>query len=351
MDADLTDVLAERVRRAAVEKTPLRIVGGDTKAFYGRQVGGETLEVGGHRGIVACEPTELVLRARGGTPLAEIEARLAEHGQMLGFEPPDFGPASTIGGVMAAGLSGARRPFAGAARDFVLGATILDGQGRVLKFGGQVFKNVAGFDAFRLMAGAMGQLGVILDVSLRVTPKPRREVALALELEPEPARLWLIERMRQASPLGGAFHDGSRLHLRLSGGEAGVEGAARDIGGEAEPLSVWDTLKRFSHPAFAGDGPLWRVSVPRTAGPPGIGVTLAWDWAGAQRWVRSDAAPEAIWRAAAGLGGHATLFRGAGAGGEVFQPLPPPLMALHRRLKAAFDPAGVLNAGRMYAGL
>ena len=351
MDADLTEALADRVRRACAEKTPLRIVGGDTKAFYGRRTMGEALEIGGHRGIIACEPTELVLTARGGTPLAEIEARLGEHGQCLGFEPPDFGPASTIGGVMAAGLSGARRPFAGAVRDFVLGATVLDGGGRVLKFGGQVFKNVAGFDAFRLMAGAMGQLGVILDVSLRVTPNPQREVALALEMEPEAARLRLVDHMRRASPLSGAFHDGARLHLRLSGGPAGVEAAARDIGGEAEAPGFWDELKRLSHPVFMGEAPLWRLSVPRTAGPLAIGETLAWDWAGAQRWVRSDAAPAAIWNAAAAAGGHATLFRGAAAGAEVFQPLPVPLLALHRRLKAAFDPAGVLNPGRIYAEL
>lgn len=350
-DADLTEVLADRIRRAAAERIPLRIVGGDTKAFYGRQARGEFLHVAGHRGIVTCEPTELVLRARGGTPLAEVEARLAQYGQHLGFEPPDFGPASTIGGVVAAGLGGARRPFAGAVRDFVLGATILDGRGQVLTFGGQVFKNVAGFDAFRLMAGGLGQLGVILDVSLRVTPKPQAEMGRVLELDSEAARLWLVQRMRQASPLSGAFHDGRRLHLRLSGGAAGVESTARAIGGEAEAPAFWDDLKQFRHPVFDGGGPLWRVSVPRTAGPFEIGETLAWDWAGAQRWVRSDAEPQAIWGAAAALGGHATLFSGARAGDEVFQPLPSPLLALHQRLKAAFDPAGVLNPGRMYAEL
>jgi len=167
----------------------------------------------------------------------------------------------------------------------------------------------------------------------------------------EPARRWLIERMGRASPLSGAFHDGSRLHLRLSGGEAGLEGAVRDFGGESEPLTFWDELRGFRHPAFADDAPLWRLSLPRTAGPFAAGETLAWDWAGAQRWVRSDAAAEAIWRAAAALGGHATLFRGALDGEAVFQPLPAPLLALHRRLKAAFDPAGVLNPGRMYEAL
>ena len=333
--ADLTEALAEQIRQAAASRTPLRIIGGDTKAFYGRQTIGEALNLGGHRGIISCEPTELVLVARGGTPLAEIEARLADHGQMLGFEPLDFGPASTIGGAVAAGLAGARRPFAGAVRDFVLGATVLDGQGRVLRFGGQVFKNVAGFDAFRLMSGALGQLGVILDVSLRVTPRPRREVGRVLEMASGPARTWLTGLMSRAGPWSGAFHDGERLHLRLSGAEAGVEAAAREIGGEDEALGFWDALRRFDHPALAADGPLWRLSLPQAAPVPDLGQVLAWDWAGAQVWMRTEAAASTLWETTAAVGGHATLFRGAPIGAEVFQPLPAPLLALHRRLKAA----------------
>ena len=216
------------VRRAAAANTPLRIVGGDTKAFYGRTVDAEPLSVAGHRGIVAYDPSELVVVAKAGTPLAEIEQRLAACGQQLAFEPPRFGAASTIGGVVAAGLSGPRRPFSGAVRDCVLGATILNGRGELLRFGGQVFKNVAGFDGFRLMAGALGRLGVILEVSLRVTPSPRREAALVLEMTSEAARTRLCELMGQPTPLSGAFHDGERLHLRLSGGEAGVEAMAAE---------------------------------------------------------------------------------------------------------------------------
>jgi glycolate dehydrogenase FAD-binding subunit len=350
-DADLTDSLAGQVRRAASDRTPLRIVGGDTKAFYGRQVGGAPLRVAGHRGISEYDPSELVVTARAGTPLAEIEARLAQHGQRLAFEPPRFGPSSTIGGVIAAGLAGPRRPFAGAVRDCVLGATILDGGGKRLRFGGQVFKNVAGFDAFRLQAGALGQLGVILDVSLRVTPAPRKEAALALEVESDAARGQLTQLMRRAGPLSGAFHDGARLHLRLSGGEAGVDAAVRELGGEAEPLSCWDAVRDHAHPALAGDAPLWRLSLPQTATIPAVGEVLAWDWAGAQVWLRSAAPTETIWQAAASVGGHATLFRGASPGDEVFQPLAPAMLALHRRLKAALDLGGILNPGRMYGAL
>ena len=350
-DADLAEALAEQLRRAAEARTPLRIIGGDTKAFYGRRAGGEPLRVGGHRGVVAYDPSELVITARAGTPLAEIEARLAQHGQRLAFEPPRFGPSSTIGGVVAAGLAGPRRPFAGAVRDCVLGATILDSAGRRLRFGGQVFKNVAGFDAFRLQAGALGALGVILEVSLRVTPLPRQEAALALRMESGAARAWLTELMRRAGPLSGAFHHGARLHLRLSGGEAGVAAAVRDLGGEAEPLGFWEAVRDHAHPALAGDAPLWRLALPQTAPIPEVGDVLAWDWAGAQVWLASDAPAERIWQAAAAAGGHATRFRGVREGEEAFQPLAPAMLALHQRLKAALDPAGVLNLGRMYGAL
>jgi glycolate oxidase FAD binding subunit len=236
-------------------------------------------------------------------------------------------------------------------RDGVLGVTILDGRGQALRFGGQVFKNVAGFDAFRLMAGAMGSLGAILEVSLRVTPLPRREMALALEIGSEASRARLCELMRRPSPLSGAFHDGVRLRLRLSGGEAGVAAMAAELGGEQESLAVWDEVRDHRHPALAGAGPLWRLSLPQTAPIPPVGDLACWDWAGAQVWLRSDAPAGEIWRAAAATGGHATLFRGGEPGDEVFQPLSPAMLALHQRLKAALDPAGILNPGRMYEAL
>jgi glycolate oxidase FAD binding subunit len=345
---DALQEIAETVRRAAATGWPLRVFGGDTKAFYGRRAEGEPLSLAAYAGVVAYDASELVVTARAGTRLGEIEATLAAHGQRLAFEPPRLGPASTIGGVVAAGLAGPRRPFAGAVRDCLLGATIVDGRGQVLRFGGQVFKNVAGFDAFRPMAGALGTLGVILEVSLRVVPIPRRETAAALEMPSEPARRWVCERMGSPSPLSGAFHDGARLWLRLSGGEAGVEAARREIGGEAAPLEFWDDVRDFRLPLFDGPERLWRLSLPQTAAIPAVGDMAAWDWAGAQVWVRSDRPPADIWRAAAEAGGHATLFRGAGPGEEVFQPLSPALLEIHKRLKAALDPAGVLNPGRLY---
>jgi glycolate oxidase FAD binding subunit len=201
----------------------------------------------------------------------------------------------------------------------------------------------------------LGCLGVILEVSLRVAPLPRREAALALEMEGGAARAWLAGLLRRAGPLSGAFHDGERLHLRLSGGEAGVDAAAREIGGEAEPLSFWDAVRDYAHPALSGDAPRWRLSLPQTAPVPEVGEVVAWDWAGAQVWLRSDAPAPAIWRAATAARGQATLFRAARSdvhgGDEVFQPLAPAMMALHQRLKSALDPAGVLNPGRMYGAL
>ena len=349
-DRDVAESLAAAVRRAGETRAPLRIVGGDSKRFYGHPSTDDVLSLADHRGIIGYEPSELVITARAGTPVADVEALLAEHDQMLAFEPPVFGPTSTIGGVVAAGLSGPRRPFAGAVRDFVLGVTVLDGQGRSLRLGGTVVKNVAGFDGFRLMAGALGCLGVLLDVSLRVVPKPRAERALSLAIdEPDGARL-LTSLMRRPLPLSGAFHDGERLNLRLSGADAAVTQAAREIGGEDTPLGLWDDLRHIRLSLLSAPR-LWRLAVPRTAGVLPLEGRWLHDWAGAQRWLVTDEAAERVRAAARATGGHATLFRGAGPDEAVFTPLSAPLLALHQRLKAAFDPVGIINPGRMYREL
>lgn len=347
---DIAEVLADAVRDASAHRTPLRIVGGDTKAFYGRRTGGEVLDVSRHRGVVAHEPSELVVTARGGTPLAEIESLLAERGQMLAFEPLAFGEASTLGGAVSAGLAGPRRPFAGAVRDCILGVTVIDGRGRVLRFGGTVFKNVAGFDAFRLMAGAMGRLGVLLDISLRLAPTPRAARSLAFDVDWPAAQRRLIGLMRRALPLTGAAHNGDRLILRLEGGETAVAEAAAELGGEEAPPAFWDDLRRM-RPVLLTEPRLWRLSVPRTAVIDDLDGRWLMNWAGAERWLVSEEPAEAIRGVTRAVGGHATLFRGAREGEAVFDPLEAGLFALHQRLAAAFDPAGVLNPGRMYAEL
>ncbi len=347
---DIAEALVDSVRRASAAGAALRIVGGDTKAFLGRATAGEPLNLAGHTGIVAYDPSELVITARAGTAITAIETVLAEHGQMLGFEPPVFGPASTLGGVVAAGLSGPRRPFAGGVRDFVLGVKILDGAGQTLRFGGTVFKNVAGFDAFRLMAGSLGCLGVLLEVSLRVSPAPRAEVCRSFNLDWSAASGKIASLMRRPFPLTGAFHDGARLHLRVAGGEAAVDEAASELGGEASPASLWDDIRHMRLGVLAAPR-LWRLTVPRTAVIPDLVGEMVHDWAGGQRWLVSDASADTIRAAAIAVGGHASLFRGARDGEAVFAPLPESLFQLHRRLKAAFDPAGVFNPGRMYGGL
>jgi glycolate oxidase FAD binding subunit len=347
---DRSAALTEIVRAASAEHRPLRIVGGDTKVFYGRKVAGAPLEVAGHRGVVEYEPSELVITARAGTPIVEIEALLARHNQIFAFEPPVLGPTSTLGGVVASGLSGPRRPYAGAVRDSVLGVTVLNGKGEILRFGGTVFKNVAGFDAFRLMSGALGCLGVILEVSVRVSPAPAAEASRSFDVEWPRARETVIDMMRRPTPLSGAAHDGHRLHLRLSGANEAVAATLGEIGGEQTPVTFWDDLRHRRLPLMNRPR-LWRLSVPRTANLPELPGGWLRDWGGAEIWLDSEAEPSRIRRIAADAGGHATLYRGAKPEESVFAPLPEGLMALHRRVKAAFDPAGVFNPGRMYEGL
>jgi glycolate oxidase FAD binding subunit len=338
---------ADVIRAAA---GPLRIRGGGSKDFYGNALAGEILDTREHAGIVDYEPTELVITARCGTPLAEIEAALAEKNQMLAFEPPRFGDGTTIGGVVASGLSGPRRATAGAVRDYVLGVRMLDGAGRELRFGGQVMKNVAGYDVSRLMAGSLGTLGLILDVSLKVLPRPAAEATLRFQATQEQAIATLNEWGGKPLPLSAsAWHDGALL-VRLSGARAAVAEAVEKLGGEIlaadEAGAFWAALRDQRASFFAGDEPLWRLALPTTAPPVDLpGATLL-EWGGGQRWLRSGAAAEEIRAAAAAARGHATLFRGGDKTAGAFHPLPPALAALNGRVRRALDPQGIFDTGR-----
>jgi glycolate oxidase FAD binding subunit len=340
--------LQEQVRAAVAARTPLRIRAGGSKDFYGNQIHGELLDPRGLAGIVAHEPTELVITARCGTRLAELEAALDAAGQMLPFEPPHFGPAATVGGCVAAGLCGPRRASAGAVRDYLLGARLLTGGGEVLAFGGTVMKNVAGYDVARLAAGSLGTLGVITEVSLKVLPKPVAEATLRLEFDEVEALRKMNEWAGQPLPVSAtAWRDGV-LHVRLSGARAAVAEAQRKIGGSAiDGAALWHGLREQTDAYFAGDAPLWRLAVPSTAEPLALTGAQLIEWGGGQRWLRSDAPASEIRARAAACGGHATLFRG-GERRHVFTPLPLPVEAIHKRLKAEFDPAGIFNPGRMY---
>ncbi len=359
--SDLIDQWQERVRAAAAAGTALQLRGGGTKAFYGRAPAGELFDVRGHAGIVSYEPTELVVTVRAGTPLAELEALLDDSRQMLAFEPPHFGATATIGGCVAAGLSGPRRAAAGALRDFVLGVKILDGRGEVLTFGGQVMKNVAGYDVSRLIAGSLGTLGVILEVSLKVLPRPVAEATLSLAMSEAEAIARLNEWGGQPLPLSASAWSDGALNVRLSGADAAVRAALARLGGEVVAKEAADafwcglreqTVDFFENAALDEPGTsMWRLSVPSAAAPLKLDGHQLIEWGGALRWLRSTAPAEAIRERTAAVGGHAMRFRGGPRDGQVFHPLPTPLMAIHRRLKHAFDPAGIFNPGRLYEGI
>ena len=342
----------ERIQTAQASNAPLRIRGGGSKDWYGGPLRGELLDLSGHRGIVSYEPSELVLSARAGTPLVEIEALLDKHGQMLAFEPPHFGATATLGGTLACAFAGPRRPYAGSVRDMVLGIRLIDGRGQLLTFGGQVMKNVAGYDVSRLMVGALGTLGVILEASLKVLPRPLAELTLRFELDEATA----IQKMNQWSgrplPLSASAWVGGALMLRVSGAETAVRAAHEKLGGEIHEhgADFWRSAREQSAAFFsANDLPLWRLSVPATCPPLALPGRQALTWGGAQRWLKSSAQADTIRSAVAMAGGHATLFRGGDKSVGVFHPLSDPLMKYHRRLKAQFDPAGILNPGRLYS--
>lgn len=355
--------------RGADATAPLAIRGSHTKHFYGEPVAGEPLETAGLRGISSYEPTELVVTARAGTPLAELEAALAEKGQCLPFEPPRFANAAhgaarggTVGGMVAAGLAGPSRAAVGGVRDYVLGATLLNGQGELLSFGGQVMKNVAGYDVSRLLAGSMGILGVICEVSLKVLPVPPAEATLAFVLDEADAIRRLNDWGGQPLPINASAWRDGHLYLRLRGARAAVADACRRLGGDAvEPevaQALWAGLRdhtgtfhtRALEAVEAGQS-LWRLSLPSTVPPLGLPGEVLVEHGGAQRWLVSNAPAAEVRAAAARAGGHATLFRSLDKSPGVFAPLAPPLDRLHRQLKQAFDPRGVFNRGRLYPGL
>ncbi|MFT3790412.1 MAG: glycolate oxidase subunit GlcE [Rudaea sp.] len=352
MEPSLAD-LRERIVAANAAKTPLRLRGGGTKDFHGEALVGDVLDTRVHRGVVDYEPSELVITARCGTPLAEIETALAQHGQFLPFEPPIFHADATIGGVIAAGLSGPRRASAGAARDFVLGAHLLDAHGELLRFGGQVMKNVAGFDVARLLCGSLGVLGLIAQVSLKALPRPREEVTLRFECNDAEA-LAMFHRWRaQPLPISATcWHDGI-ASVRLSGSSSALRAACAALGGtminEAEALAWWSSLRQQSHEFFRrSDKPLWRLSLPATAPIDASGGDLV-EWSGALRWLRSETPAGGIRTRTEKLCGTATLWRGERNGVPMFHPLAAFNLELNRRLKRQFDPNGIFNRGRMSA--
>ena len=386
MDAQaVLQELRERVVSAHQQRQPLRLRGAGTKDFYAEGAGAATidpsvLDLSPYRGIVDYEPSELVVTARCGTPLSEIESALADRGQFLAFEPPAFGRDPTIGGVIASGLSGPRRPYAGAARDFVLGATLLDARGDVLRFGGQVMKNVAGFDVSRLLCGSLGILGAITEVSLKVLPRPRAEETLRFEMPARQAVEAFNRWSGQPLPLSGAAWWDGIAWIRLSGASSAVRAAHERLGGEqVDPTQAtqwWNALRHCQHEIFQSgisqangsassqhntgatrDRTLWRFSVPDTTPPLALPGEPLIDWGGALRWYafkpRNGDGPtgDEPRRAASAAGGTAMCWLGPAPPSGRFHPLQPTVTTLTRRLKDRFDPHGIFNPGRMIAGL
>ena len=372
MDQALAQI-TERVRAAVADQTPLRIRGGGTKDFHGRGLHGDVLDTRLLSGITSYEPSELVITARAGTPLAELEAALAAKGQCLPFEPPHFGPGATVGGMVAAGLSGPARASVGAVRDYVLGVSLINGKAEPLTFGGQVMKNVAGYDVSRLMAGSWGTLGLLTEVSLKVLPVAPAEATLRFECNQADALRKLHAWGGQPLPLNASCWvqdgGGGTLYVRLRGAVAAVQAACKSMGGThldnatTTPNNALDwsacrdhTLPWFVQRTQQPDLALWRLSLPATAPVlplPAAAQPLV-EWHGALRWVQAPAsAGDALRAAAEAVGGSASVFVAASAYPESasgqFDPKSAALAQIHARVKQAFDPAGIFNPGRLAA--
>ena len=349
---DCTQSIVAAVKQAGEQNNPLYIsAGGSKRDFAGRHCDAMPLDVSSHRGIVDYQPAELVLTARAGTPVVEVVETLAQEQQMLAFEPPLFAGKATLGGTLACNLSGPARPWSGSIRDMLLGVQLVNGKAEVLNFGGRVMKNVAGYDVSRLQAGALGTLGIISEISLKVMPQPEYSLTLVYEMSAEDALATMNQRATESRPLNAAFWAAGQLYLRIAGAASAVSHTAILWGGEqhSEPDSLWAQLREMSLPFFAGDEPLWRLSLGSTTPlAPGFGDTLI-DWGGAQRWLRGEQDLAALQASTAG--GHASLIRGGDRNGELRVQPGGAGQRLHQRLKHSFDPLGIINPGRLYSWL
>ncbi len=351
---DATDEIQQQVVQAVADKQPVNIRAGGSKDFIGTINDAAVLDISAHQGVVAYEPTELVITARTGTPLINIDNTLAEHSQMLAFEPPQYSPNATIGGTVATAIAGPARPYLGGVRDHVLGCRLINGYGHSLRFGGEVMKNVAGYDVTRLMTGAMGTLGVLLDVSLKVVPMAEQQITLRQELDIHSA-LPRMQQLAGESPLvtASAWHEGS-LYIRLAGVKTAVDAAVSSIGGEVTDSGFWNQLNNQTMDFFSSSAPLWRISVPPLTPQLDIDGPCLYDWAGMQRWLYSEADAGQVREIAARVNGHAQLFKAdptlvqqVGA----FHPQTDEIMALHKNIKNEFDPNNLFNPGRLYGGI
>ncbi len=347
--ADSIKRFQDAIRSAATDHKALRIRGSGSKDFYGVSLEGEILDTRDYSGIVDYEPTELVLTARAGTPLREVEAVLSEQGQMLPFEPPHFGPDATFGGCIASGFSGPRRAYQGATRDFVLGVRALNAACEDLRFGGQVMKNVAGYDLSRLMTGSFGTLGLLLEISVKVLPTPDDEQTLRLDVREAGAIDTMNRLAGQPLPLSGTCYVHNSLYVRLSGAASAVSAARKQLGGDAiDGADFWHSVREHVHPFFHDTTPVWRLSMKSTTAPQALGSSLL-EWNGSLRWIAAEGELESMHAAASKAGGYATAFRSQTRPSAI-QQLTPAMMAMQKKIKQALDPEGIFGPRRLHAG-
>ena len=352
---DSSDSLKSQVAEAFENKTPLRITGGESKSFYGNNVKGEAISTVEHTGIIEYQPSELVVTVRSGTKLSDLEAELKSNNQMLAFEPPQHGESTTIGGVIACAMSGPRRVAAGSARDFVLGTTIINGKAERLKFGGQVMKNVAGYDASRLMVGAQGTLGLLLDMSLKVLPLSEAETTLKISLNIQQAIPLLRKWIKQGLPISASSHYKNILYLRLSSTSSAVEASRKIISHAHENEEIdntyWLDVKNQRHAFFNKTKDLWRFSHRTTSETLNTNEDTFYEWNGALCWINSS---EELHTLAEKNEANATRYPihlTNEQNANHFQPLQRGLLKIHKNLKLAFDPENILNPGRIYSYL
>lgn len=347
-------LIKKQINFAIKAKQKLKIVGGDSKSFYGRKIEGDVLNLSKYKGIVSYEPSELYITVRAGTLLSEVNDVLKEQNQMLAFEPPVVDKNTTIGGVVATGISGPRRPYTGSVRDFILGVRFINGFGSIVSFGGQVMKNVAGYDVSRLLTGSLGTLGAIIEVTFKVLPCPESELTFRKAISSKGFAKQLLTLNTGSVPLSGACYDGEFLYIRLSGKRQIIDNISSRL--IFDPFqdgeNLWKNIRDFKLSLFNSNRALWRISVPSTAKLKLLNTEdYLIDWGGAQYWVLSDRTNEQMFEMAEQQGGSAILFIGGDNRGEIFQPLSKGVFNLHAKLKKAFDPYLIFNYGKMYPSI
>lgn len=354
---DLSENLQQQVKEAIASCTPLFIHGGKSKEFYGNTVEATPLDISQHTGVVSYEPTELCITVSAGTKLIDIEKLLSDHQQVLPFEPPLYTNDATIGGAIATGISGPRRAYTGSVRDAILGVQMINGEGEIVNFGGQVMKNVAGYDLSRLMVRSQGTLGVILNVSLRLLPKPAQDITLSFDAPAEQALSYFQDLRTQQLPITAtAWHD-NQVYLRLSASQATLDACQEKLHIEKlDTNNLWQDIRDHKHNFFKSfDRPLWRISLPLASeNLSTIDAQQFIEWNGAQRWLSSNAPSNIIQSLIAKHGGHATLFKSntiKTSDAAVFPTLDPILLKIHKQLKTKMDPHEIFNPNRIYQGL